>query len=275
MPELPEVESVVRGLAPHLTGQRIARVQILGRSSAGGSPQPLAKACGRGVESISRRAKYILINLTGEYGLTVHLRMTGWLGLKNVETFKREADPYVRIAFELEGGKEWLVFRDVRRFGRIWCGEREELLKLPALAKLGPEPLEIGADEFAARLGAHRGRLKSLLLDQRFLAGLGNIYADEALFAAQLHPERQAQRVKPQAARALHAAIQATLKRSLAAGGSSIDDYLHPDGTPGWFQRELKAYGREGQPCVRCKAAIKRIVLGQRGTWFCPKCQRK
>jgi formamidopyrimidine-DNA glycosylase len=175
----------------------------------------------------------------------------------------------------LDDGKDTLVFRDIRTFGRVWAGTTTKLESLRSLAKLGPEPLTIDAETFYARLLQKRGRLKALLLIQEFLAGVGNIYADESLYAAQLHPLTLSARVKRERADVLLASIQKILAAAIKAGGSSIDDFLHPDGEPGWFQRELMAYGREGEPCRRCGTAIKRIVLGQRGTWFCPKCQKR
>ncbi|MBI3828840.1 MAG: hypothetical protein HY291_04945 [Planctomycetes bacterium] len=328
MPELPEVESVVRALAPSLTGRSIKYVEVLNRSTVAGSPQKPDCLAGRRIERVLRRGKYIVFHFDGHYAMAVHLRMTGWLGVKSRERVAAENDKFVRMVFGLDGeavplpprgggsgrggrtaqghpppqpspsrgegdanstgrgtqgkfsmpgaaSQELLLFRDIRKFGRVWCGRREEIIGLKSINKLGPEPLVITADAFAKRLRAKRGRLKSLLLNQEFLAGLGNIYADEALFAARLHPLAHAHRVPPASAARLHAAIQRILGKAISAGGSSIDDYLHPDGTRGWFQRELKAYGREGEPCTRCKAPIKRLVVGQRGTWFCPKCQKK
>lgn len=279
MPELPEVESVVRALAPTLTGRSIKAVRVLNRSTIAGSPQKPNVLEGRRVERILRRGKYIVVHFDEVYAMAVHLRMTGWLGVKNQEQVAEEQDKFVRMIFELEDAPgykgDWLLFRDIRKFGRVWCGRREEIIAMKSFNKLGPEPLAITPEAFAERLRLHRGRLKSLLLNQEFLAGLGNIYADESLFEAGLHPLTQAQQVKPDSARRLHGAIQAILSKAISAGGSSIDDYLHPDGTPGWFQRELKAYGREGEPCTRCKAPIKRDVVGQRGTWYCAKCQKK
>ncbi|MCW8133789.1 MAG: bifunctional DNA-formamidopyrimidine glycosylase/DNA-(apurinic or apyrimidinic site) lyase [Planctomycetota bacterium] len=279
MPELPEVESVVRALAPMLTGRSVKNVRVLNRSTVAGSPRKPSVLEGRRVERVLRRGKYIVVHFDEAFAMAVHLRMTGWLGVKTQAQVAEEQDKFVRMVFELDEapgrGAEWLLFRDIRKFGRVWCGRREEIIALKSFNKLGPEPLAITPEAFAERLHAHRGRLKSLLLNQAFLAGLGNIYADEALFEAGLHPLALAQQVKPDSARRLHAAIQAILGKAISAGGSSIDDYLHPDGTPGWFQRELKAYGREGEPCTRCKAPIKRDVVGQRGTWYCAKCQKK
>jgi formamidopyrimidine-DNA glycosylase len=279
MPELPEVESVARALAPALTGRRFGAVRVLSASSASRSPLPLSGLTGRTIERIGRRAKYLLVDLSGDWGLAVHLRMTGWLGVR-----EGSAEPddlkHVRVLLALAGDRRhppgWLVFRDIRRFGRLWCGPREQLAALPELKKLGPEPLEIGASAFATRLKERRGRLKSLLLDQRFLAGLGNIYVDEALHGAGLHPLREAARVSRTAAEELHASIQDVLRRAIRAGGTTRRDYFKPDGSPGWFKRALKVYGREGEACRTCgTGTIRRIVVGQRGTWFCPKCQRR
>jgi formamidopyrimidine-DNA glycosylase len=276
MPELPEVESVVRALAPVLTGRAITDVEVLSRSAVSESPEPLARLIGRPFERFLRRGKYILAECAGGYMLAVHLRMTGRLLLRRRADLATRPERFVRVELALDGaGEDVLLFCDTRKFGRLWCGPRERILALRSLARLGPEPLEITAAEFAARLRARRGRLKSVLLDQTFLAGLGNIYADEALFGARLHPLRPAHRVPARAAARLHRAIQGVLRRALAAGGTTLRDYLRPDGSPGWFARKLRAYGREDEPCPRCHRPIRRIVVGQRGTWFCPSCQRR
>ena len=279
MPELPEVESVVRALTPVLAGRAITDVVVLSHSAVSESPEPLARLVGRRFERFRRRGKYILAECAGGYVLAVHLRMTGRLLLRRRGDLETRPEPFLRVALALDGacgaGQEVLLFCDIRKFGRLWCGPREKILALGSLARLGPEPLEVRRAEFAARLRARRGRLKSVLLDQTFLAGLGNIYADEALFGARLHPLRPACRVPPQAAARLHRAIQSVLRRALAAGGTTLRDYLRPDGSPGRFARELKVYGREGEPCPRCHRPIRRIAVGQRGTWFCPSCQRR
>lgn len=279
MPELPEVESVARALAPALTGRCFGEARVLSASAASGSPYPLAGMNGRTVERIGRRAKYLIFDLSGDWGLVVHLRMTGWLGVR-----EGRAEPddlkHVRVLLALASDDRhppgWLVFRDIRRFGRLWCGPRDRLAALPELSKLGPEPLEIGAPAFVARLRGRRGRLKSLLLDQRFLAGLGNIYVDEALHGAGLHPLKQASRVSKEAAERLYASIRDVLRRAIRAGGTTRRDYFKPDGSPGWFKRALKVYGRENERCRSCNSGIiRRIVVGQRGTWFCTVCQRQ
>ncbi len=274
MPELPEVECVARGMAHCLTGRYIKSVHLLNRATCQGSPQAPSVLIGKRIEQVSRRGKFLLLDLSPSLRVAIHLRMTGWLGVRGRAHWQ---DPHIRLLapLETEAGRpeEALLFRDIRKFGRIWCGTPQELDGLKSLQRLGPDALLISPEEFTSRLRARRGRLKSLLLDQHFLAGLGNIYADEALYAARLHPLKNPQKLTLQEIVTLHRSIQKILQRALAAGGSSIDDYRHPDGSQGWFQRVLKAYGRTGKPCPRCGAAIQRIVLGQRGSWFCPCCQ--
>ncbi len=274
MPELPEVETVVRMLAP-LSGRILRDVTVLHKPSVAGSPSKLKEVRGRRIERVWRRAKFIRVDLEGHWGLAIHLRMTGWLGVLRSGVADPARDPYVRVRFGLDGGAEQLVFSDIRTFGRVWCGPREALDALKALRKLGPEPFDLAPAEFAARLRARKSRLKALLLNQEFLAGVGNIYADESLFGAGLHPLSNSSRVSVAGAGRLLQSIQAVLNAAIAAGGSSVENFKRPDGESGWFQRELRIYGREGKACVLCGTDVKRIVVGQRGTWFCPKCQKK
>ena len=181
-----------------------------------------------------------------------------------------ERGKFTRATMALDGGTT-LVFQDIRKFGRWqWSAQ------LPArLAALGPDPLEIGFADFAARLASRKTRLKALLLDQEFLRGLGNIYADEALFRARLHPLRTGASVGPRKARALHGAIQAVLRAAIVAGGSSIRDYRDSRGEPGAFQHEIQIYGKAGTPCVTCGTRVRRFLVAQRSTHFCPRCQRR
>lgn len=274
MPELPEVETVVRMLAP-LVGRRIAASRVLHQPTVSGSPAALKILHGLKIERIHRRAKYIRMGLEGGMGLVVHLRMTGWLGVLPAGVARPKLDPYVRVRFDLDDGREQLVFSDIRTFGRIWCGKLDALDALRALTKLGPEPLEIQPHEFVRRLRAKKTRIKALLLNQEFIAGIGNIYADEALFQSGLHPLASAARVSVPRAEKLLRAIQSVLRAAIQAGGSSVENFRRPDGESGWFQRELKIYGREGQPCVVCGTPIERIVVTQRGTCFCRKCQKR
>jgi len=217
---------------------------------------------GQRVRGVTRHGKFIVIAL--ERGnLLVHLGMTGRL-IVNGET-----GPYTRALFELDEGT--LVYNDPRQFGRIEWSEG-----LPErVARLGPDALTVSEDEFLALLRKRRHALvKPLLLNQAFLRGLGNIYADEALFAAGIHPRADAARFSKPRARRLHGAIVEVLQAAIASKGSSISDYVYDEGRQGGYQIHLLAYGRTGEPCERCGTAIRRIVLGGRGTHYCPKCQR-
>ncbi|MCC6343323.1 MAG: DNA-formamidopyrimidine glycosylase [Bryobacterales bacterium] len=259
MPELPEVETIVRGLAPRLRGRRLIAVQVVAPLVV---KTPLDGVAGAEILDLRRHGKNIVFEC-GAGVLTVHLGMTGKLLIEGQRT------PYTRVIFTLEDGE--LLYDDIRQFGRIhWCPE------LPArLARLGPEPLAITPEEFAARLHSRRGRVKTLLLNQRFLRGLGNIYVDETLFRAGVHPLAIAARLSGKRALALHTAMQQVLRLAIEHRGSSISDYVDASGERGGFQRMHFVYGREGMPCVVCGTPIRRIAVGQRGTHFCPRCQRK
>jgi formamidopyrimidine-DNA glycosylase len=259
MPELPEVETVVRSLAPHLRGRRILSAAFRSKHVTPGNRKALAaRLQGRTVESVTRRGKYIVFTLD-EGAFSVHLGMTGKLLL--------DAPPgtHAYAIFSLDDGI--LVYDDPRQFGSIeWNPALEE--------KLGPEPLEIGAGEFIARMKKRATRMKALLLDQSFVAGIGNIYADEILYAARVHPLAVAANVsKPRAAR-VHQAMREILQLAIEHRGSSISDYVDAGGQRGGFQLLHNAYGREGDPCLRCSAPIRKILVAQRGTHYCPKCQK-
>ena len=268
MPELPEVETVRRTLAPRVAGRTITEVSFLWpRTCLGDARATEARLAGQRIERVERHGKYLLFRLRRDGRgslLVVHLRMTGKL------LVNRAPGAHTRARMTLDDGAE-VVFQDARKFGRWQWSER-----LPArLAALGPEPLEIGSGEFAARLRSRGARLKALLLDQQFLRGVGNIYADEALFRARLHPLRPARGVGPRKARGLHEAVQSVLRGAIAAGGASIRDYRDGRGAEGAFQRELLVYGRDGQPCPACGARLRRILVAQRSTHYCPRCQRR
>ena len=268
MPELPEVETVRRTLATVVEGRTIAAVSFAWPRTCAGDPRTTeARLAGQRIERLERYGKYLLFRLRRNRSdslLVVHLRMTGNLIIDGAP------GEFTRASMSLDNGTT-VVFQDIRKFGRWEWSER-----LPArLASLGPEPLEIGRDEFADRLRSRRARLKALLLDQAFLRGLGNIYADEALFRARLHPLRSADGVGPRKARDLHEAIQAVLRDAIAAGGTSIRDYRDSRGVEGGFQRRIRIYGRDGEPCVNCGTRVRRVVVAQRGTHFCPRCQRR
>jgi formamidopyrimidine-DNA glycosylase len=269
MPELPEVETVVRALRQPLIGQTIIglRNDWLGHIVTPKLPELRRRISGRRVETIRRRGKYLVFDLSNGETLIIHLKMSGHLAVASANA---PADKYVHTAFELASGDE-LRFRDVRKFGRVY------LVHDPAeiLGKLGPEPL---SDEFTPawlhdQLQGRRRVLKPLLLDQSFVAGIGNIYADEALFYARLQPTRTSNTLTSQESQALHAGIRKALEMGIAREGASIDNYRKPDGTMGSMQLAVAAYGRSGEVCYRCGGRIERIVLGGRGTHFCPECQ--
>jgi formamidopyrimidine-DNA glycosylase len=274
MPELPEVETTVRQIRPALVGRRIVDVRVhWSRSVSDLGPQALRRALGGSrIERVSRRGKFFILDLTrngrSAGHLIGHLRMSGRLWIER-ETQPR--DPYARVELILERGRR-LVFADVRKFGRLrFTRDTEEVVGL-----LGPEPLAAGFTHawLSEALRRRRRLIKPLLLDQEFLAGLGNIYTDEALFAARIHPRRLAHTLSAAAAARLHASIRRVLAAAIRREGSSFDTfYRTPEGRSGRYQERLLVYGRAGARCRRCGTAIERIVVAQRGTHVCPHCQ--
>ena len=266
MPELPEVETIVRQLRPALTGRTVLRAEVRwARSIAHPAARRFgAELAGRRITALRRRGKFWILDLDDGRALVGHLRMTGRLHVGRAPD-----EAFARVVFHLDGG-ERLVFSDVRKFGRLALVDRPE----QATGALGPEALDVRGDWLYAALHARRRRLKPLLLDQAFLAGLGNIYVDESLHRAGLHPLRSSASVTRSQADALAAAIRHTLARAIAADGSSFDTfYRTPEGRPGAYQDQFAVYGRDGQPCRACGARIRRLVVGQRGTHVCPQCQ--
>lgn len=263
MPELPEVETVVRTLAPHLAGRRIVSAKFTSRFVTPGNRRKLAaQLAGRTVVAVSRRGKFIVIALDAGT-LTVHLGMTGKL------LMDAAVSPHTHGVFMLDEGV--LLYEDTRQFGRIaWSGKVPE-----RVARLGPEPLEIGLEEFCARLKRRKARVKPLLLNQTFLAGMGNIYVDEALFLAGIHPLAMASTLSAPRAGRLYQAMRDILSLAIEHRGSSISDYVDADGARGGFQFLHRVYGREGEPCLDCGTSIKKILVAQRGTHFCPRCQKR
>ncbi|HEY72412.1 MAG: DNA-formamidopyrimidine glycosylase [Anaerolineaceae bacterium 4572_32.2] len=271
MPELPEVETVVRGLRASLVGRAITGAEVHWARSVV-PPDPAAftrRLTGQTVAKVGRRGKWIVIELNGSGALLIHLRMTGRLALEKGECAD---DRHLRVQLSLDDGRS-LRFYDPRKFGRLRLADDPAA----ALSDLGSEPL---ADDFTAArleemLARRRGCIKPLLLNQHFLAGLGNIYTDESLWRAGVHPLRQANTLTPDEARRLHRAIRAVLRAAIASGGTTLPDaaYQQVDGRLGEFAVQLAAYGRAGEPCPRCGARIERIRVGQRGTHFCPRCQ--
>jgi formamidopyrimidine-DNA glycosylase len=262
VPELPEVETVVRSIGPYIIGHTISHAQLLSHRVTRQPSSATAKALtGATIESVRRHGKQIFVHLDRGI-LYIHLGMTGKL-LWNGERTK-----YARAILELEHGT--LIFDDVRQFGRF-----EYYRKVPAfLKKAGPDALAVSEAEFLARLKKHRGHIKPLLLNQTFISGVGNIYADEALFAARIHPKTRAARLSKPRAEELYKQIRGILELSILHRGSSISNYVDADGACGNYQLQHNVYGRTNAPCPRCGMPVKRIVLGQRSTHFCPHCQR-
>ncbi|MDQ5852477.1 MAG: bifunctional DNA-formamidopyrimidine glycosylase/DNA-(apurinic or apyrimidinic site) lyase [Chloroflexota bacterium] len=273
MPELPEVETVRRTLETGLVGRRIAEVTRIGwdRTIAEPAPETFRELLrDRLVIGVERRAKYVVIKLDRDEALVVHLRMTGQLTLQGDAD---EPDVHTHIVLRLHDGGQ-LFFRDTRKFGRIWLLDAAGLEVLQA--RLGPEPLDeaLTAEEFRTLLRRRKGRLKPLLLDQKLIAGLGNIYVDEALWAAKLHPLRTVPSLGDEDVDRLYDAIREVLSEAIKRRGTSISDYRDAWGEQGDNQNFLHVYDRAGQPCSRCGTAIERTVVAQRGTYLCPFCQQ-
>lgn len=292
MPELPEVETVARDLQRWVAGAEIVDVEV-GWDRTIRHPQPperfVVELRGAVIDHVGRRAKTVLIHLRDGRVMTVALRMTGALIVAPPGT---PPDRYARVVFHLADGRQ-LRYRDIRKFGRIglWEGGglRAHGTRKPkqaaearaayrvgdVFARHGPEPLarSFSTERFRERLAHRSGRLKSLLLDQSFVAGIGNIYADEALWRARLHPLRTADTLSDEEVRRLHRSIRSVLRQGVANRGSSFSDYVGADGEPGANAERLNVYRRTGQPCYRCGRPISRVVIGQRSTHFCPHCQ--
>ncbi len=276
MPELPEVETVARLLRPQLVGRRFGTSEVHWKRTLGGlAPRAFASALeGVRVRAVTRRAKWIVLELTRQRApagvLCVHLRMTGRLQIDSAE---EPPGPWERVRIALDDGRV-LRFIDPRKFGRVRYVRKPE----EVLGELGPEPLGpvFTAAWLADALHARRRLLKPLLLDQTFVAGLGNIYVDESLHRAGLHPLARSERVSPASAALLRTSIRAVLGEAIAREGSSFDTfYRTPEGRPGSFQDQFRVYGRAGKPCLACGGAIRYLLVGQRGTHVCPRCQRR
>ena len=271
MPELPEVETIVQGLRPLLAGRRISYVAVHWPGVLGGLDPAdcAARLVGRRIGGIERRAKYIVITLDGGDALLVHLRMTGRL---TIGPATAPPEPHLRAALGLGEGDE-LRFADMRKFGRLLVLSEDEARA--ALAKLGPEPLAegFGVADLVRILGRRRAPIKSALLDQTALAGVGNIYADEALFHAGIHPRRPAETLCEAEWRRLHAGVRRALADGIEHGGTTFRSYRDSRGQAGSHQNSLNVYRRAGQPCPRCGGAVERITVGGRSSHYCPRCQ--
>ncbi len=275
MPELPEVETIRRQLEPALSGRRIQSVEVLDeRWTRPGPPADVERAlAGRRIEGVERRGKYLLLRLEGGRTLAMHLRMTGNLLLDTGEGSPELR--HLRAVIHLEGGLR-LLFTDARRFGQAVVLNDDDLDEYFA-ARLGVEPLSgrLTAEELCRLASGRRAPLKSFLLNQLGVAGIGNIYADEALHRAKLHPLSPAGSLKPDDCEQLRLGIVEALEAGLRSGGASVDDYRDARGERGSMQDEFLVHGREGEPCPRCGGEIRRIVVAGRSTYFCPSCQRR
>jgi len=277
MPELPEVETVARGLQARLQGKRLLSFTLNRRDLRKPVPPGLKnKLEGRRVEAVSRRAKYILVHLDDGGVLIAHLGMSGRLVFSDPQ-HPRPAEPHDHAVFGFEGGVE-LRLNDARRFGLLDYATESNLAAHKLFRHLGPEPLgpEFDGDLLSKLLKGKKTPIKAALLDQRVVAGLGNIYVSEALYGAGISPRRLAGTVKGERAGRLASAIRDVLTRAISAGGSSLRDYVQASGELGYFQHHWAVYGKEGEPCpdCDCRPGIKRIVQAGRSTFYCAKRQR-
>jgi len=286
LPELPEVETVRRGLEPHLVGARLARVEARRPDLRFALPENfVARLTGARVEALDRRAKYLLASLDTGETLVVHLGMTGRFIVETAVTERPGAfhhragadDKHTHVVLETDRGAR-LSFNDARRFGYMALIPTAELAANPWFAGLGPEPLgpQFDAGVLAAAFKGRSQNVKATLLDQRVVAGLGNIYVCEALYRSHLSPERAAGSLKPAELKRLVEAIRIVLEEAIEAGGSTLRDYRNADGDLGYFQHSFRVYGREGEACVdpKCRGVVRRFPQGGRSTFYCDRCQR-
>lgn len=270
MPELPEVETIARGLLDPLVGRTIVGVRIGWENLVA---RPTVEEFKRGIVgqkvlAVKRRGKYLICALSGGESLIFHLRMTGRLLIKNSSD---ELDKHDHLIFELDDGRE-LRFNEMRKLGRVYLVDDEDEI----VGGLGPEPLDddFALADFAALLSGRRGMIKPLLLNQRFVAGIGNIYADEALFTARIHPERRADTLTAEDIECLYSAIHQVLQQGIENRGTTLTAYRDAEGREGSNQEYLRVFRRTCQPCPRCRMPIERTVVGGRGTYFCRRCQK-
>lgn len=271
MPELPEVQTVVTQLAGRLPGATIARV-LLGRRDIVHSGHRILtrEAVGEKIASVDRVGKRIMIQLSGSTEIVVHLGMSGRL---TVEPIDAAIAPHTHLRIRFVARTDELRFRDPRRFGGVWCRKHSDESSASGLPHLGPDALAIRVPVLRQVLSRRR-QIKAILMDQRMISGLGNIYCDESLHKAAIHPLTPADSLSPKQINRLACSIRSTLQAAIKAGGSSLRDYRNANGEPGWFQISHKVYGREGEACRACGATIVRSLIAGRSTHFCPACQK-
>jgi len=275
MPELPEVETIRRGLEPYLKGKTISGISIYNSTILLPEPETFESVLpGLNILALNRKGKYLIMELSDDWRLVIHLRMTG--KLLWIEQASTPMPPHTHVVLNFPDQKQ-LRFNDVRRFGRWWLVPKASLSEISGLASLGPEPIQA---DFNAQLlnqqlaKRHKAKIKPVLLDQRVVAGLGNIYVDEALFLAGIHPLRTVESLSPQEIDALVSATRQVLNDSIQRRGTSFRDYLDGLAQKGENQNYLNVFQQEGNPCPNCGALIKREKIGGRSSFFCPNCQR-
>jgi formamidopyrimidine-DNA glycosylase len=286
MPELPEVETVRRGLLPAMEGRRLARVQARRPDLRFPLPEDFVqRLTGARVERLDRRAKYLLARLDRDETLVMHLGMTGRFEIEGADRSRpgvfRQAAPqdekHAHVVFETDAGDR-ITYFDARRFGFMGLAATDSLAEHPWFRGMGPEPLgpDFSSDHLHKAFGGKSQNIKATLLDQRIVAGLGNIYVCEALHRARISPVRAAGKLSRPRLERLADAVKAVLEEAVEAGGSTLRDFSAADGALGYFQHSFRVYGREGAPCPRedCTGVVRRIVQGGRSTFFCPRCQR-
>jgi formamidopyrimidine-DNA glycosylase len=273
MPELPEVETIVKGLRKTVAGKKIRSIQVIFPGIVRQDTKKFKKNVDKcEIRRVRRRGKYILIDLSNRNTILVHLGMTGnFLLVKSSNPLNKHDHLVIRF------NKNWkeLRYNDQRKFGKIKSFPTSKEEKVSELNKLGPESLNISSSDFIDLFQKRKGRIKSALLNQQIIAGLGNIYADESLFEARIHPSQKIDQLTFPQLRKLHQAIRIILRKAIKAGGSSIENYYNVKGEIGAFQLQHKVYGREGLFCKKCGTKIKRIKISQRSSYFCPKCQKR
>jgi formamidopyrimidine-DNA glycosylase len=272
VPELPEVETVVRDLRPLLVGRSLTSVRAGRRKLRRNWRRQWGRLLsGRGIDEVRRRGKWIVLRLEGDLQLVIHLGMTGQLTVVSADA---PMLAHTHLVFGIAPGEDELRFRDIRRFGSASVFESGQSLEAFFRAgRLGPEPMGVEREYWQSCLDSTSRSLKAILLDQHVLAGVGNIYADESLFEARLHPARAGRELSPVEAERLRRAVGTVLRRAIDKRGSSIRNYVGGSGLRGGYQDEFRAYGRAGMPCRRCRTPLARIRLAGRATHFCPKCQ--
>jgi len=274
MPELPEVETIRRDLEKRVKGKRVEKVVIKSEKFIK-APSSIAEFIermkGRTLSEIKRRGKYLILELDSKDNLIIHLKLTGRL----IYSPEGKELAYTRVIFIFQN-KTQLSFTDMRGFGGLWLIPNKEFLMIPSLENLGPEPLEddFTLDRFRELLKGKKGNIKALLMDQTFIAGIGNIYSQEALFLAGIHPKRDTTTLIDREIKDLYNNLLATLREAISYRGSSVDTYVDLNGEKGDYESHLRVYGRQGKGCFRCGAVIEKIKINGRGTCFCPVCQK-